>query len=871
MIGEDKIQSLYQLFQAKAEQTPETVALFAPGRPPLRYAQLLGQIDHIVASLNILGISRNDRVALVLPDGPDMAAAILGIAAGATCAPLNPAYRLNEFQSLFRDLRPKALVIHSGGSGAAVAAARECSLPIIEWSQLEAKTPGSFENLNSSRRGLASSKDVALIFFTSGTTSRPKLVPLTHANLTASAASIAASLQITQEDRCLNIMPLFHVHGLVGGLPASFAAGASVICAPGFYAPGFFDWLEEFCPTWYTATPTIHQLILARVQHHRDTIRRCPLRFIRSSSAILPLGVMAELEETFGVPVIESYGMTEAAHQMTSNPLPPRERKRGSVGVATGPELAIMNDAGDLLPTATVGEVVVRGANVMNGYGQSTDSNATAFTLGWFRTGDVGYLDGDGYLFLTGRIKELINRGGEKIAPQEVDGVLMEHPAVLQAVTFAVPDTTLGEEVAAAVVLRRQAKVTARELREFSATRLSDFKVPRQIAIVKELPQSSTGKLQRAGLAEKLRMTAIDSPLTGTTTVFELPQTPLETEIAGIWAQVLGLRKIGRHDNFLRLGGDSILAAQIVARLSAAVGVEISMVDLFEAHTVMALAQVIEAKDQIKDRASTPIRSLSRDRVFPVSYAQEAVWFLHQLEPNAGIYNRPLAFRLTGLLDVMALEQSFNEMLRRHEALRTAFPLIDGKPAQAIMPAELRGLSILDLTSLHPTEREARLSELAAEEVQRPFDLVKGPLLRAHLFILDEQENVLLVTLHHITFDGWSSAVFFHELGKIYTAITSGQPIMLPHLPVQYADFTVWQREQMQGQRLEGLLAYWKRQLGGELPRLELATDRLRKDGETQHLGAHHRINLSADLSKSLEGVEPKRKRYIVYDPISRF
>jgi acyl-CoA synthetase (AMP-forming)/AMP-acid ligase II len=299
-------------------------------------------------------------------------------------------------------------------------------------------------------------------------------------------------------------MPLFHIHGLMAATLASLAAGAQVSCTPGFNALRFFGWLDEVRPTWYTAVPTMHQAILARAERNREILARSRLRLIRSSSASLPPQVMAELEAAFGAPVIESYGMTEAAHQMASSPLPPRPRKPGLVGVAAGPEVAIMDEAGALLPAGTIGEVVIRGPNVTPGYESNPEANFRAFTHGWFRTGDQGVLDEDGYLRLTGRLKELINRGGEKIAPLEVDEILMDHPAVLQVVTFGMPHPMLGEEVAAAVVLRDGHAATERELRDFAAARLADFKVPRRVVVVPEIPKGATGKLQRIGLAARL-------------------------------------------------------------------------------------------------------------------------------------------------------------------------------------------------------------------------------------------------------------------------------------------------------------------------------------------------------------------------------
>jgi acyl-CoA synthetase (AMP-forming)/AMP-acid ligase II len=333
-------------------------------------------------------------------------------------------------------------------------------------------------------------------------------VPLSQRNIMASARHIGATLALAAADRCLNIMPLFHIHGLIGAVLSSLAAGGSVFCTPGFNALKFFAWLDEAAPTWYSAVPTMHQTILARAERNRETIARRKLRFIRSSSASLPPPVMAELEQTFGCPVIESYGMTEASHQMTSNPLPPQQRKPGTVGPAAGPEVAVLDEAGRPAPAGATGEVAIRGPNVTAGYVANPAANKTAFTDGWFRTGDQGVLDADGYLTITGRLKELINRGGEKISAREVDDLLMTHPAVAQAVTFALPHDKLGEEVAAAIVLREGRNATERELRDFVSARLADFKVPRKVVFLAEIPKGATGKLQRIGLAAKLGLTA---------------------------------------------------------------------------------------------------------------------------------------------------------------------------------------------------------------------------------------------------------------------------------------------------------------------------------------------------------------------------
>ena len=485
-------------------------AIGAPGQPALSFQALRALAERAGAALNAAGIGRGDRVAIVLANGPEAASSFLTVACYAVTAPLNPAYKSEEFAFYLSDLQAKALIVQQGAETLARAVAAEQGIPVIELVP-DAAAAGAFILLpppgligTASPGGLADPDDIALVLHTSGTTARPKIVPLSHANLAASARHIGQTLRLTPDDICLNIMPLFHIHGLIAAVLSSVAAGASVVCTPGLNGFRFFTWLREIRPSWYTAVPTMHQALLDLAPRFKDVIAEGRLRFIRSSSASLPPAVMTALETAFGVPVIESYGMTEASHQMASNPLPPAPRFAGSVGLAAGPEVAIMDGDGTLLPAGSVGEVVIRGANVTAGYDKNPGANASAFHAGWFRTGDEGVLDEAGYLRLTGRLKEIINRAGEKIAPIEVDNILMEHPAVRQVVTFAMPSRTFGEDVAAAVVVAEGATIDAEALRGFVAGRLAPFKVPRKIMFLKDIPKGATGKLQRVGLAKRL-------------------------------------------------------------------------------------------------------------------------------------------------------------------------------------------------------------------------------------------------------------------------------------------------------------------------------------------------------------------------------
>jgi acyl-CoA synthetase (AMP-forming)/AMP-acid ligase II len=546
-----------------------------------------------------------------------MAVAFITMASCVTCVPLNPNYRADEFEFYISRLNARALVVDSESNSPAKAIGTALGLSVIELSPERDAAAGIFQlsgggGMFNARGGFAQPEDHALLLHTSGTTSAPKIVPLTHGNVCSMGTNNKVFLGLTGEDLCLNVMPLFHSTGLIGVTLSSMMSGAGVVCPEGFYAPKFVEWFEEFKPTWFTAVPSIHQAILLRTAVERDRVSQNRLRFIRSSSSALPRSVLQELEATFNAPVIESYGLTECG-MIACNPLPPGQRKVGSVGVPTLVELAVRDESGALLEPHQTGEVVVRGACVMNGYEDSAAVNEESFTGGWFKTGDQGFLDTNGYLFLTGRLKESINRGGEKIAPLEVDEALMDHPAVEQAVTFGVPNELLGEEVAAAVVLHLESTATEKEIREFVSKRLADFKVPRQILILTEIPKGSFGKIQRNGLAKRLGVKPCDQLPLKNETGYTPPATWEESMLVEIWARVLGVNSVGIHDDFFALGGDSILATQVVSQVRKVMQVELSQVSLFEMPTVAELARSLQTAPKKTGDEAMPIRSVPRD------------------------------------------------------------------------------------------------------------------------------------------------------------------------------------------------------------------------------------------------------------------
>lgn len=812
--------SLDDLVREHSIQLSHREAILCPDRSPLLYHDLFQNIDQIRRALQNFGIQREDRVAIVLPNGPDMAITFLAVACTAICAPLNPGYRAAEFEFYLADLSARALLVGSDTDSASVEVARRLNIPVGFLSnstgsniQLDfGESPAKQANDRT-----ASPDDIALVLHTSGTTARPKIVPLSHRNLLASAGNIARWLKLTPEDRCLNLMPLFHIHGLMGGLLSSVFAGSSVVCPPGFFAPQFFEWMDEFQPSWYTAVPTMHQAILTRAAQTRRPIPG-KLRFIRSSSASLPVPVLQQLEQTFAVPVIEAYGMTEASHQMASNPLDGK-RKPGSVGLATGIQIAIMDEQGSILPQGQIGEVVIRGDSITSGYETThqKDVNQKAFVDGWFRTGDLGCLDQDGYLFLKGRIKEVINRAGEKISPQEVDQVLLEHPAVLQAVTFALPDAKLGEAVAAAVILRSE--ITELELREFASTRLADFKVPAKIVFVKEIPKGPTGKLQRIGLAGKLGLLnppdnpASSSPPSGAGAV-------AVDQIKQLWEKVLRIQGINENEDFFALGGDSILATQLLNQVGRDFGVNIPLVRLFQSPTVSGMARVIQESltseaPQLPRIAPNPSENFLP---FPLTDIQQAYWVGRSGAFELGNVSTHLYIELEAHNpDVRRLEKAWRKVIDRHGMLRAVFR--DGRQ-QILESVEPYRIEVHDFTPQESQEERDRLRQRMSQQV---FPSDRWPLFEICVTTVEGENHRIHLSFDALIMDAWSRRIVFREWQQFYEDTDS----VLPPLELSFRDFVLTEQRLSSSKLYQDSWNYWKQRaaLLPPAPQLPLAPE----------------------------------------------
>lgn len=571
-----------------AESFPDAPALVEISGKSLNHRQLLSRIRETVENFHSFGIGRGDRIAILLPNDPEAALCSISVACTATSAPLNPASTPTELEWILRRMNPRGVIFDDSTARAAEVAAR-LGIPAIRLIR-DSREVGSF-HLDGPRGpaaqpGWAEPDDVALLVHTSGSTSSPKAAPLTHRNICCGAQNNIAQLGLSAGDRCLCVTSLFYTQGILVSVLSSLFAGGSVVVTPGYDPVRFFEWLDRLGPTWYAAPVAIHQSIVARAAQHSEIVERSRLRVIRSSSAPASAELTARVETLFRALMLNSYGLTETSSTIVGERLPPTERRPGSVGTPLGCEIGIADADGMLQPRGTIGEVVVRGPAVLRAYEADPQVNRDSFFGEWLRTGDLGRVDEDGYLFLTGRIKEIINRGGEKISPTEIDQVLTAHPDVASAVAFSIPDAVLGEEIGAAVVLRDGARPELEaELREFAAQRLGPSKIPRRFVFLDEIPKAQTGKFLRIGLAEKLGITqaAVRQQSPGGDSA---PKDPLTMVMLHLWEDVLGRAPIGVEDDFFDLGGDSLLGARLLSRVEQTFGQRLTLATFLTAPTV---------------------------------------------------------------------------------------------------------------------------------------------------------------------------------------------------------------------------------------------------------------------------------------------
>lgn len=602
------------LLEIQRERRGGSIAIESSAADGISFADLHQRATRLAKEIQIACRpfrGKRTRVGIVLLNGPETAVALLGAAIAGTALPFNPSYLAGEFELYFHETRLDALLVDANEAGPCVEAAAKLGLRV-----LRIANGGSILGISSDDCALAAPApdDVALVLLTSGSTGRAKCVPLTHRNLCTSTRDVCRSMALSESDRCLAMWEQYHVGGLVDLLLVPLASGGKVICTGGFNAAEFYRLLAAARPTWTQCVPTTLNELLFHADRLGLDPRPSSLRLIRSVAATLPPSLKKRVESSFGVPVIQTFGMTEAGPLITSTRLPPAINKPKSVGFTCGPEVRILGSKGETLPPNEIGEIAIRGANVFSGYENDTGANQLSFRDGWFLTGDIGFLDAEGELFLTGRFKQLINRGGEKVNPQEIDDALLTHPAVVEAAAFPVKHRTLGEDAVAAVVLRTP--VEARELRDFLLSRLASFKVPRRIEIRTELPRNGIGKIDRLALAEASERALLENRS------FAPPRTDLESFLARLWAAELDLEQVGIHDDFAALGGDSLSSLRLLVAAEKALGIAIPDAVTASSSTVAQMAEQVGRLHRRSQGTETMGRESGPDRLAEVDAKQ---------------------------------------------------------------------------------------------------------------------------------------------------------------------------------------------------------------------------------------------------------
>ena len=856
-----------EALEALADRQPAAPALHAPGRQSLTYADLAGQIRHVRERLGDWGILPGDIVAAVIPSRPEMAVACAALPSSSTFAPLNPALTDEVYVGLIGRMRPKAVLVPEGSDNPVRAAARAEGIAEIELVP-EADGAGLFSLAlhregDSLRATTPGRPDAAYVLATSGTTGRRKLIPIGHRQILSHARAMHRWLGTSSKDVGCHLAPMHFGNGLRSALMVPFLGGYSTVCLPEADVEAFFAAIEEFRPTMLMGSFSLLRAILQRAPDYPTAVAQSRLRFLRSGSGRLDPDDLDRLEQTFGAPVLVGYSSTETGC-VTHDPLPPRRRKRGAAGLPVVNEIAILDDAGRPCPLGTAGEVVVRGPAVFRGYLDDSELTAQSFAGDWYRTGDAGHIDEDGYVFLTSRIREVINRGGEKISPAEIDAIIESLPGIREAATFGLPHPTLGEEVVAAVVRAQQAAIDEASVIEHVRRRMGPKRAPRRIYFVDRLPRTGNGKLRRGELP-RLVGAGQDKPHAAAAPG-EGALSPLEGALAGLWASLLRADRVQRDDDFFLLGGDSLRGTQLIAHVRALFGVDIPIQSLFgEAATIAGMARAIEAiraGESAADRRSATapgqaaepaLRPRRREGPTVLTHTQRRAWFLARLDPGSAAYNEARAQRMAGPVDIDALQESLRTVIERHEILRTTYALVGEEPRQIIHAAPTLDFRCLDLAADSTEERTGALLRLIDAEGQVPFDLERGPLARFRLIRLASDDHVLLRVWHHIVSDGGSARVFERELSAAYSARVTGRAVDLPELPLQYADYALWQREWLTGKVLERQLSYWKKDLAG-LPTLQLPTDR-RRPAVQSYRGARHETELPAALVAALQAL----------------
>ncbi|HET6977262.1 MAG TPA: amino acid adenylation domain-containing protein [Pyrinomonadaceae bacterium] len=845
---------LHQLFEAQTARRPEDIALSFQG-VQLSYRELNSRANRFAHYLRTLGVGPEVLVGLMVERSVEMVVALLGVLkAGGAYLPLDPSYPIERLSFMLDDAHAPVLVTRASVPGELVSERVKVVVLEKELKRIEQEPDENLTGID------VVPQNLAYVIYTSGSTGQPKGVLITHRAVINHNFGIAELYELQPHDRVLQFASLSFDVAVEEIFPTWLRGGCVVLRPEGVLSShtDFFEFLKkERISVVNLTTPYWNELMAEAARTGVSVNGSLRLAAIGGEKG-LPEGFdFARKQIGHGVRLMNVYGPTETTVTNTVYEVNGVAAHEEAVSVPIGRPIAntqlyILDDQQQPLPVGVGGELHIGTDSLARGYLNRPQQTAEKFIPNPFsdepgarlyKTGDVARFLSDGNVEFLGRVDHQVKVRGFRIELGEIEAVLTTHDDVREVVVIAREDAPGDKRVVAYVVPERELKTS--ELRNFVLERLPEHMCPSAFVILEAFPLTSNGKVNRRALP------APDHAPNQQGENFVAPRTPVEDLLAGIWADVLSLRQVGIDDDFFELGGHSLLATQLMSRLREAFSIEIPLRQLFESPTIAELAQHIETARKTETQLQAPaIVPVSREGVLPLSFAQQRLWFMDQLEPGSNRFNISAAIRLSGQLNLEALERTLAEIIRRHESLRTSFVAVDGEPVHVISPAGEVSLSFTDLST--ESSREARARELAATESQRPFDLSRGPLLRTQLLRLGESEHILLLTMHHIITDGWSTGVLVKEVVTLYSAYIQDLPSPLPELNIQYADFAHWQRNWLQGEVLNEQLAYWRERLAGAPALLELPTDRARPAVQSFH-GAQHRFCVSAELTEQLQ------------------
>jgi amino acid adenylation domain-containing protein len=833
-------------FERQADRSPDHVAIAFRERT-VTYEDLDRRANRLARRLRELGVGPDRKVALCVERSPEMVVGILAILkAGGAYVPVDPAYPEARRGFMLEDAKA-AVVLTEASLLDQLPTGREILCLDRDWPSIEA--------LSSERLpALANPDNLAYVIYTSGSTGQPKGVMISHRAISNRLLWQQHAFPLAADDRVLQKTP-YSFDASVWEIFLPLLTGACLVMAePGGHQDSSYlvAAIEQHEVTVLQLVPSL----LAVFVEEPEAPRGCrTLRRLFCGGEAYPADLARRCRDLLDVEICNLYGPTEVSIDASFHAgLPGGGESVMPIGrPLSNARLHLLDPAGRRVPPGVAGELFVAGPGLARGYldrpaltGERFVPDPFAVTPGerLYRTGDRARLAPTGEVHFLGRIDQQVKIRGVRIEPGEIEAVLQQHPAVQGAAVLVREDTPGDPRLVGYVVLARDTDGDLEEIRGFLASHLPSHLVPAALVLLDELPRLPNGKVDRAALpaTDAARLTPL----------YVAPRTPAEELLAGIWAEILGLDRVGTRDNFFDLGGHSLIATRVISRVREAFRIDLPVRRLFEAPTVSALAQAVDQAMRADDGTRRPpLVPVPRDRDLPLSFAQQRLWFLQQLEPGNAAYNLPGALRLSGKLDGGALERSASEIVHRHEALRTTFRTIQGDPVQIVHPAAPVRIPILDLSGMPAGPREDHLRKVLSAEALRSFDLESGPLLRLLLARLGEEEHVLFFNLHHVVSDGWSVGVLVRELTTLYGAAARGETASLPALPVQYADFSVWQRQWLQGEVLEAQLAYWRARLTGAPEVLSLATDKPRPPVQTYRGATLGRV-VPAELTESL-------------------